>query len=112
MLRAERRATVCNQMENADKEQRMYEGSTIGAIVLVLIVYPMTIAPVGTLSNGGALGLLTLAIALVLSWRAFLFNRAQRLLRLLVQLPLSAITSYLAIADAYNQYSSGQLLWF
>ena len=99
-------------MENAEEEQRTYGGSSIVAAVLVLIVYPMTIAPIGTLSNGGALGLLTLAIAVVLSWRAFLCNRAKRWLRLWVQLPLSAITSYLVIADGLKQYFSGQLLWF
>ena len=98
-------------MKHAEKMESNYGESTVLAATLVLIVYPMTIAPIGTLSNGGTIGLLTLLCALALSWRAPFFNRTHLRTRLLVQLPLAAITSFLVIADAYKQFVAGQLPW-
>jgi hypothetical protein len=92
-------------------EESYFLGSTLLALAIICVFYPMTIAPMGGLSNGGALGLGSLVIASALAWRAFIFNRDSRWLRRFVQLPLTAMATYLAIAEAVAQYRSWHWLW-
>ena len=66
MVRAEGQS-LCSRSPIEVAARRVLElptcgSSTIGAIVLVVIVYPMTVAGLGPLSNGGALGLFVLSI--------------------------------------------------
>ena len=109
------RTCVRREMTEQDEQVRpasAYYGSTIAAAAIVLLFYPMTIAPVGALSNGGALGLGSLVIAAGFAWRAFMLNRVDRWLRRYVQLPITACVTYMAIADAIAQYRAGHWLWF
>ena len=76
---------------------------TFVAAGIAFCFYPMTIAPIGVASNGGALGLASLVVALVFAWRAFALNTKAPWLRRLVQLPLAALVMFLAMSDAYWQ---------
>ena len=96
---------------NAQSQESSHLEMTIGAAVLAFVFYPMTIAPIGALSNGGALGIVSLVGASIMAWYAFAANRVNRPLRLTVQLPLTAAVTYMAIADAVAQYRSGHWLW-
>ncbi len=98
--------------EPSDRPGSDCRWSTVAAAVIAFLFYPMTVAPLGGASNGGALGLTALTISLVLSWRAFALNRVSPWLRRLIQLPIAALVTYLAIADALTQYRSGSWLWF
>lgn len=80
-------------------------GLTAGAAAIAFLFYPMTIAPTGNLSNGGVLGFGSLVVASVLAWRAFTLSKSPWLRRL-VQLPLTALISYMAIKDALCQCCS------
>jgi hypothetical protein len=76
---------------------------TAVAVGLVVIFYPMTIAPIGWASNGGLLGLGSLTVASHFSWRAFVLNCRSPWLRRLLQAPLAASITYLAIREAFVQ---------
>jgi len=86
--------------------------SRLNICSIVFVFYPMILASLGNHTNGGALGLGSLLIASVLSWRAFLCNRKTPWMRRLVQMPLTAFLTYLVIAEAVAQYRSGKWLWF
>ncbi len=94
------------------RQESTFLGSTIAAMVILLFFYPMSLAPTGPLTNGGALGLGFLVIASALAWRAFLLNRRNPWLRRIVQLPLTGVATYLAIAEAVVQCYAGHCLWF
>jgi hypothetical protein len=85
---------------------------TGGALLLALVFYPTTIAPIGTFSNGGHLGLGSLVLASGLSWSAFILNRRFFWWRILFQIPVTILVTYMAIHDACNQYVSAKLLRF
>ena len=93
-------------------QESAFLGSTFAAAGIVFVFYPMILASLGNHTNGGALGLGSLLIASVLSWRAFLCNRKTPWMRRLVQMPLTAFLTYLVIAEAVAQYRSGKWLWF
>ena len=95
------------EQEQRDSQKSDHFRSTALAIALVVGFYPLTIAPLGGLSNGGAAGLASLVIASVLAWRAFMLNRVNLWRRRFVQLPLTIMATYLAIADAVAQYRLG-----
>ena len=86
-------------------------GDTVAAVLLALVLYPMSIAPTGVSSNGGLIGICSLVAAAFFSWRAFHLNRRSSWLRRLLQLPLAAILTYLAIREAFVQIVSGHALW-
>jgi len=94
---------------NDDISQSKHLGITAGSIAIALLFYPMTITPIGAASNGGILGLSSLVIASALSWRAFALNRISPRMRRLIQLPVTALVTFMAIHDAYCQYVSGLL---
>jgi hypothetical protein len=73
----------------------------------------MTIAPIGWASNGGLLGLGSLVAASIFSWRAFALNYGSPWLRRLLQGPLAAGITYLAIREAFVQCLCGwgRILW-
>jgi hypothetical protein len=98
-------------MAEREKQKSPRIGLTVGAVALAFVFYPMTIAPTGSLSNGGALGIVSLAGASVMAWYAFSCNRVNRALRVTVQLPLTAVVTFMAIAEAVTQYWSGHWLW-
>lgn len=70
----------------------------------------VTIAAAGGASNGGARGLGMLAFGSFLAWRAFSLIRRSPWLRRLLQLPLTAIVTFMAIHDAFAQCLSGKWL--
>ena len=76
-------------------------------MAIALLFYPMTIAGIGSASNGGVIGLGSLVIASALSWRAFSLNKTDRWVRRLVQLPVTALVTFMAIHDAYCQCVAG-----
>ncbi len=86
-------------------------GDTVAAVLLAFLFYPMSIAPTGVFSNGGLIGICSLVAAAFFSWRAFLLNRRSSWLRRLLQLPLAALLTYLAIREAFVQFLSGHALW-
>ena len=96
----------------AHKEQSLRIGDTAAAVGIAFLFYPLTIAPIGPASNGGALGLGSLVIALLLAWRAFALNMKSPWVRRLVHLPLAAVVTFMVIHDAYAQFVSGRWLWF
>lgn len=81
--------------------------SMVTAIAIVLLFYPTTIAPIGALSNGGLKGFSSLVIASGFSWWAFLCNRKSPWIRRLIQLPVTALITFMAISDACRQCLSG-----
>ena len=103
----------CDMYQRDRRRQRdsAFLRSTIAAAVVAFLVYPMTVAPLGGLSNGGAAGLFLLVVAAGLAWRGLILNTVDARLRRCVQVPLTAIITYLVIADAVAQYRSGHWLW-
>ncbi len=81
--------------------------ATAAAVAIALVFYPMTIAPTGATANGGLLGFLSLVIASGFSWVAFASNRKSAWVRTLIQLPVTALVTFMAIHDAYCQSVSG-----
>jgi hypothetical protein len=84
---------------------------TVAAVLLAFALYPKSIAPTGASSNGGLIGICSLVAAAFFSWRAFHLNRRSSWLRGLLQLPLVAVLSHLAIREAFVQFVSGHALW-
>jgi hypothetical protein len=84
--------------------------STIGAVLILVFFYPMTVAGIGTFSNGGFLGLSSLVIASWLAWRSFALNTTFTGLRRFVQLPVTAFITFMAFWDGFCQYMSGNWL--
>ena len=85
-------------------------GDTVAAVLLAVVLHPMSIAPTGVSSNGGLIGICSLLAATFFSWRAFCLNRRLSWLRRVLQLPLAAILSYLTIREALVQIVSGRAL--
>jgi len=98
-------------MAIGEKQKSSRVGLTAVAAALAFGFYPMTIAPTVNLSNGGALGIASLVGASVCAWYAFACNRVDSKLRVTVQLPLTALVTYMTIAEAVTQYRSGHWLW-
>ena len=97
-------AVLAIRHEYSDRNPKSnHLAATIAAIVILLIFYPMTIAPVGPYSNGGLLGLGSLLIASGLSWSAFTRNRRARWIRRLIQLPVTAFATVVTIHDGICQ---------
>lgn len=96
----------------AHKEQSLRLGDTVAAAGIAFLFYPMTIAPIGTASNGGVLGFGSLVVASFFAWRAFALNMRSPWLRRLLHLPLAALLSFMAIHDAFAQCVAGWWLGF
>jgi hypothetical protein len=84
-----------------------YLAFTVGALGIVFLLYPATVAGIGPASNGGILGLGFLVIASSLSWWAFSHNRVDPWMRRIVQLPVTAVVTFLAMRDAFCQSIAG-----
>jgi hypothetical protein len=97
---------------NFAAQQESYIGLTFTAMVLAFGFYPTTLAPIGAYTNGGALGLTSLLLAVLLSWAAFALNRTHGRIRVALQLPITSIITYLAIHEAVIQYTLGPEAWF
>lgn len=82
-------------------------GATAVAVAITVVFYPMTIAPIGAASNGGVIGFTSLVVASGLSWWAFALNKGSPWVRRLIQLPVTALVTYMAIQDAYAQCVAG-----
>jgi len=80
------------------------------AAIFAFLLYPASLAPLGPDTNGGALGLFFIVAASVTTWTAFATNRSNPKARMLVQVPLTALITFLAIKEAVTQYQLG--LWF
>ncbi len=81
----------------------------MGVSIFILVVfYPMTIAAVGPLSNGGFLGFSSLLIAAPCSWTAFVRSRPEPLLQWLVCLPIATVVTRSAAWDGLAQYQLGR----
>jgi hypothetical protein len=72
----------------------------------------MTVAPVGPSSNGGVLGLLSILLALSLTWLAFGLNRSHPRVRMALQLPITAFITFGEIRECVTQYMLGPEHWF
>ena len=94
------------EMRNKSESSR-HLSATVAAIGIAMVFYPMTIAGIGSASNGGILGFGSLVIASGLSWWAFALNRKSPWLRRLLQLPITALVTFMAIHDAYGQSVAG-----
>ena len=64
----------------------------------------MTLAPMGIYSNGGILGLGALIAASCFAWKGFALNRKSTAFRVLIQLPVTALVTFVLISDAYAQF--------
>jgi hypothetical protein len=71
------------------------------AVGIAVLFYPLTIAPTGVGSNGGVLGFSSLVAASFFAWRALALNEGSPWLRRLLQVPLAAGVTYLAIREAF-----------
>lgn len=80
---------------------------TLVSLVLLLVVYPCTVAPTGSYSNGGILGLVFLVLGMLCSWMAFMLGRPIPLFRWLVLLPIASIVTWSTVVDVLAQYHSG-----
>jgi hypothetical protein len=88
-------------------EASSYLVTTLAAVAIAGVFYPMTIAPTGAAANGGFLGLTFLLLASALSWWAFARNSKAPWIRRLIQLPVTAMVSFMTIHDAYCQHVGG-----
>jgi predicted membrane-bound spermidine synthase len=82
------------------------------AAIFAFLLYPLSVAPMGPYSNGGALGLIFIFLALGATWTAFALNRSNPKTRMAIQLPLTALITFLAIREAVTQYQLGPDHWF
>jgi hypothetical protein len=71
------------------RTQESFLGLSVAAAIIAFGFYPMTLAPIGPLTNGGALGLTSISLALLLAWSAFMLNCTHRLTRIVIQLPMT-----------------------
>lgn len=85
---------------------------TVASLGILLVFYPMTIAPIGPLSNGGVLGFSSLVLAATFAWIAFVRQRSKVLLRWLVNMPIAAVATWTAMWDCFAQCRSGWWLGF
>ena len=94
------------EIQYKDKSSR-HIFSTVASVAIAIVFYPMTIAPTGATANGGILGLTSLVIASAFSWWAFALNTESPWIRRLIQLPITALITFMAVHDAYCQYVGG-----
>lgn len=91
--------------EIRDKDpMSMHLSATITSAFMVLIVYPMTIAPTGSTSHGGWLGFTLLVISSGLAWSGLIRNRHSPWIRMLIQLPITALSTLLTFLNVYRQF--------
>jgi hypothetical protein len=81
------------------------------ATIAAFVLYPMSLAPAGPATNGGLIGIVSILCAVLFSWLAFALNTSHPRLRIAVQLPLTALITYLAINEAVTQYLLGPEHW-
>jgi predicted membrane-bound spermidine synthase len=84
--------------------------SYLGAIFAFLL-YPLFLAPLGPATNGGALGLIVILLAAGFTWTAFALNRSHPKARMAIQLPMTALITFMAIKEAVTQYQLGPDNW-
>src|SRR5262245_23946655 len=89
-------------------------GLTGVAATLAFVFYPMTLAPLGPWTNGGVLGIGSLLLATIAAWSGFGLNKSRPVARIAVQLPITALITFMAIREAVIQYQigPGRWLWF
>ena len=92
---------------NTDEQTPAVWPLTITSLVILLVLYPMSIAPIGKFSNGGALGISFLLVAATLAWVAFVRSRLHPPHRWLVHLLVAAVVTLTAAWDCFAQYRSG-----
>ena len=97
---------VCAEIRNKSESSR-HLTTTCAAIAIAFLFYPMTIAAIGVAANGGILGFGSLVIASCLSWWSFALNRKFLWFRRSIQLPITALITFMAIHDAYCQSVAG-----
>ncbi len=85
---------------------------TFVSLTILLVFYPMTVAPMGPLSNGGILGFTLLMVAGFCSWTACIRCRGNPNLRWYVLLPIAALITWFAAWDGLAQQHSGWHLGF
>jgi hypothetical protein len=98
-------------MAVASRDNPSYFGLTWAAAILAFVFYPMTLAPVGSFTNGGALGLISILLALCLAWLALGLNTANSRLWMALQIPITALITYLAISESAIQFMLGPERW-
>ena len=81
--------------------------STFVAVEIAVFMYPATVAAMGPASNGGILGLGLLVIAAGFAWGGFLQNAPKRIDRWILQLPIAAGITYVAVGDVVAQMHHG-----
>ena len=74
------------------------------SLLIILVFYPMTIAPAGPLANGGILGFGSLVVATICSWTAFIRSRSVPLFHWLLHLPIAVAATWIAVWDGLAQY--------
>lgn len=84
-------------------QSALHLGETAAAVIITFL-YPLTLAPIGIYSNGGILGLGALIAASYFAWKGFALNRKSTVFRVLIQLPVTALVSFVLISDAYAQF--------
>jgi len=103
--------TFCQEMNTATKKPEVWT-LTVMSLGILLVFYPMTIAPIGPLSNGGILGFTSLVVAATFAWVAFIRQRSKVLLRWLENLPIAVVVTWAAMRDGLAQCRSGWWLGF
>ena len=63
--------------------------------ISAFLLYPSFLAPIGPNTNGGALGLLAILLATGFTWIAFALNRSRPKPRVAIQLPMTALITFL-----------------
>lgn len=87
-----------------ESQSSLHLGETVAAVFITTFLYPMTLAPMGIYSNGGILGLGALIAASCFAWKGFALNRKSTAFRVLIQLPVTALVTFVLISDAYAQF--------
>lgn len=77
------------------------------SLVILLVFYPMTVAAIGPLSNGGVIGFSSLLVAGLCAWTAFIRCRSNLVLRWLAFLPIALLVTWFAAKDGLAQHYSG-----
>ena len=88
----------------SEESTRAWDYRVLTAIsALLILIYPATIRPTGPLANGGALGMVVLAIAAILSWWSLLCNHHNLWLRRRIQVPLAGMASVFVVMEIMKQ---------
>lgn len=86
-----------------ESQSALHLGETVAAAIIAFL-YPTPLAPMGIYSNGGILGLGALIAASCFAWKGFALNRKSTVVRVLIQLPVTAAVTFVLISDAYAQF--------